>query len=296
MLLGYIFLSLLDSTMRGKKWRFLNTGKGNAVFNMALDEAMLRLAELPDSSPVFRVYGWEPPAITLGYSQDACVIIDCERCRADGIDVVVRPTGGRAVYHEQEIAYAIIAPIGDSHFGGSVMETYSRISSLLCNALGRLGVQAVFKRGSIEHERYHFANNAPCFLSVSRYEITCDGKKIIGSAQRRFKRAFLQHGSILTGPGQGEIARYSLNQKYPVRLADAIERRCGNLRSILGESFNTEAIVEALFEELRATVKTDVVRSEPLDEEITLAEDLIRQSADEENPLKRIRSGINHSC
>ena len=263
--------------MHKKKWRFLETGKGSAVFNMALDEAMMRRAERSGSFPVFRVYGWEPPAITLGYSQDVHTIIDYDRCGADGIDVAVRPTGGRAVYHEHEIAYAIIAPIDDPHFGGSVMETYSRISRLLCDALCRLGVRAVFTRGTVEHERQHFADNAPCFMSVSRYEITCGGKKIVGSAQRRLKKVFLQHGSILTGHGQGKIAHYYRNRPDPNRLADIIENRSANLQSILGELFSNEAVSEALFNRLVSAVGGEVVRSKPLDEELEFAERLIGQ-------------------
>ena len=257
--------------MRKKNWRFLDTGKGSAVFNMALDETLMRCVERDGSSPVFRVYGWKPPAITLGYSQDACAIIDFERCRSDGIDVAARPTGGRAVYHENEIAYAIIAPFDDPHFGGSLMETYSRISRFLCNVLGQLGVQAVFTRGTAGHEKQHFVNNAPCFVSVSRYEITCGGKKLVGSSQRRLKKVFLQHGSILTGPGQGKIARYYLNQPDQERLAVSIEERSANLRAILGEPFSDGVIAEALFKGLCMTVEADVIRSNPTDEELSLA-------------------------
>ena len=197
--------------------RFLDMGKGSAVFNMALDESLMSRVSAGTSSPVFRVYGWENPSITLGYSQNTDELIDFDQCIADGVDVTRRPTGGRSVYHDSELAYAIAGYVNDPVFGGSIMDTYRAVSMLLCHALRNIGVNAKISRGHADTST-DFKTRNPCFLSTSRFEITCGGKKLIGSAQRRFRNVFLQHGSILTGPGQDTIITYRKRSASPEKM------------------------------------------------------------------------------
>ncbi len=84
-------------------WRFLDTGKESAIFNMALDEAIFCAVRKGESPPTIRFYEWLPEAVTVGYSQRTDEVIDCEKCFKDGVDVAKRPTGGRVVYHKNEI-------------------------------------------------------------------------------------------------------------------------------------------------------------------------------------------------
>ena len=95
---------------------------------MALDEAILHAVSMGVSPPTFRLFEWEPSAVTLGFSQKGGAGIDCERCEADGITVTRRLTGGRAVFHAGETAYSVIGPLDDPAFGGSIMDTYREIS------------------------------------------------------------------------------------------------------------------------------------------------------------------------
>ncbi|MBI4531080.1 MAG: octanoyltransferase, partial [Candidatus Latescibacteria bacterium] len=122
-------------------WRFLNTGFHDAFFNMACDEILLHRVCQGVSGPVFRVYGWSPPAISLGYAQRIDREVDVERCRAAGIDIVRRVTGGRAVLHWDELTYSVVCRVDDPLVGGSIMETYSTISRCLLAGLRLFGVR-----------------------------------------------------------------------------------------------------------------------------------------------------------
>ena len=84
-------------------WRFINTGLGSAAGNMALDEALLLLHEAHTAPPTLRVYGWYQPTLSLGYAQNARQEVDLAACQAQGVAVVRRPTGGRAVHVERRL-------------------------------------------------------------------------------------------------------------------------------------------------------------------------------------------------
>jgi lipoate-protein ligase A len=192
-------------------WRFLNTGFHDAFFNMACDEILLRQVSSGESDPAFRVYGWSPPAISFGYAQLIDREVDAERCRAAGIDVVRRVTGGRAVLHWDELTYSVVCRADDPLVGGSIMETYSTISRCLVEGLRLFGVRGA----ALEHSEgptihSHTGRNAapPCFSSSIRHEIVVGGRKLIGSAQRRVDGTVLQHGSLLIGPAHKRIVEF----------------------------------------------------------------------------------------
>ena len=93
-------------------WRLIRSGYLPGAMNMALDDALLRAVADGSSPPVLRFYRWQPATLTLGYAQSAVEGVDINVCAAAGIDVVRRPTGGRAVFHDREVTYAVIAPVG----------------------------------------------------------------------------------------------------------------------------------------------------------------------------------------
>ena len=173
---------------------------------MALDELLLERAEREGGAPVLRLYSFDPPAITIGAHQDPIEILDVARVHSDGIDCVRRITGGRALLHEGELTYCLVAPTGAAGFGRGRAETFMRISGALRAALRSLGAGAEVSRGR-ETPRPHGAA-PPCLSSVTRAELTVGGKKIAGSAQRRTAAAVLQHGSILARPGSSRIVKY----------------------------------------------------------------------------------------
>ena len=181
-------------------WRFLATGCESGAFNMAVDETLLQGMSSGGGEPVFRVFGWNPPALSLGYGQEACREVDLEKCRRAGIDIVRRLTGGRAVLHWKELTYSAIWSEDDSVLGGGISETSRRIGQCLVEGLRLFGVEAVLEKPAVRSTRPRgSAATAPCFSSISRWEVKCKGRKLIGSAQRRVNRAILQHGSLLIG-------------------------------------------------------------------------------------------------
>ena len=182
-------------------WRFIDTGPASGAFNMAVDEVLLEAAAA-GAPPAVRVYGWQPPAVTLGYGQRAGRELDLAACRAAGIDVVRRVTGGRAVLHWNELTYSVICHEEEGRLAGTIEESHRRIAECLAAGMRALGVEVELERGSRRRRASpgEGAMHHPCFASTARWEVVAGGRKLIGSAQRRVRGALLQHGSVLMGP------------------------------------------------------------------------------------------------
>lgn len=165
---------------------------------MGSDESILRAVGAGMQPPTLRLYGWQPACLSLGYGQRASDV-DFQRAAALGWDVVRRPTGGRAILHTDELTYSVTLPADHPLAAGSVIESYRRISAALLNALWRLGAQA-----AADQQAAAQAASAVCFETPSHYELTVEGRKLIGSAQVRRFGGMLQHGSL---PLAGDIAR-----------------------------------------------------------------------------------------
>jgi lipoate-protein ligase A len=162
------------------------------------------------AEPVLRVFAFDPPGITLGYAQDPARTLDVARCRADGVPWAVRPTGGRAIFHAREWTYSFSAPVADPEWGGSLAETYARVSSWIRASLVRLGVPAEFAPAGARSAAADTGSAArtACFAATARHEIVLGGRKLAGSAQRRTSQSLLQQGSVLLGPGHERLADY----------------------------------------------------------------------------------------
>lgn len=167
--------------------------------NMMIDEQLLEAAVQGETIPVLRFYTWAPPAVSLGRFQDEETSVNREACGRLGIDIVRRITGGRAVFHNKELTYSIIARTDNPLFPSSVIGAYKIIAEGLLGGLRNLGVSAemVSRSGRYASLVRKDVREPACFSSPSWYELLVQGRKIIGSAQRRVGGAFLQHGSIL---------------------------------------------------------------------------------------------------
>jgi len=144
--------------------------------------------------------------MSLGRSQRVESAVDAEYCAQAGIDIVHRPTGGRAVLHDDELTYAVISNDMDQ-FGDTIYGAYRRVSEALCDAFRRIGAPAVLAPDTRKIPLQANGADPPCFLSASRYEITASGRKIAGSAQRRLRKSFLQHGSMPITCNRETLAR-----------------------------------------------------------------------------------------
>ncbi len=177
-------------------WELIIDGATDGLRNMAIDAALLDEVESsPGTRTIVRFYGWRTPTISLGRNQKIENAVDVDYCRESGIDIVHRPTGGRAVLHDDELTYAVVSNDIVS-FGGTIYGNYKRVSEALCLGYNRLGVPAVLAPDTRKAVPLSNGGDPPCFLSPSRYELMVEGRKIAGSAQRRVRRSFLQHGSM----------------------------------------------------------------------------------------------------
>ena len=176
-------------------WRFLDTGCGDAAYNMAVDEALLLSHEAGQSPPTLRVYTWSSPTLSFGYAQNVEKEVDTTACREHGVTPIRRPTGGRAVLHDEEATYSVVMPLRLGGREASVTEHYRRIGIALEAALRHAGLSVNLERPSVLGAATRPASPA-CFAAISRYELSATGRKLVGSAQKRGRRSLLQHGSI----------------------------------------------------------------------------------------------------
>ena len=173
-------------------------------WNMAVDEHLFRLAEASPRT-FLRFYRWQRPTASLGYSQDADRVVDVDFCRANGIDIVRRMTGGKLVLHDREVTYSVAS--GDAAaFTDTLRESYRLISTALLKGLELLGVAARLAESS---PPAYLKGTMPCFAFPARDEIEIGGRKIVGSAQKRTAALFLQHGSILLEKDEALLAAVS---------------------------------------------------------------------------------------
>jgi lipoate-protein ligase A len=189
---------------------------------------------------VVRFYRWDRPTVSLGRNQKVDAAVDADYCEGRGIAVVHRPTGGRAVLHDDELTYAVISNDA-SYFGDTIYGNYKRVSEALCLAYIRLGVPAVLSPETRKPASGDNGADPPCFLSPSRYELTVDGRKIAGSAQRRVRRTFLQHGSMPITCDREMLARSTRLEN-----AGLLYREMAGLAEFLPERPDLKCLQEAL--------------------------------------------------
>jgi len=173
--------------------------------NMAIDHALFDLAE-ESGSHLWRAYRWEPFCLSFGRHEPASRRYDRGRIEELGLDVVRRPTGGRAVWHARELTYAVAAPIATY---GTLRAAYRSIHERLARAVAALGATPVLAAD----RTVAGLGSGPCFAAVVGGEIVVAGRKVVGSAQRRGERALLQHGSMLLEDDQSLLRRLLPNDQ-----------------------------------------------------------------------------------
>lgn len=259
---------------------FLDTEVNSGTFNMAVDFFMARNHL---DKPIFRIYRWKPYCISLGYHQKL-EEIDIEKCKEDGIDIVRRETGGRGVYHSEEITYSMIIPKTSEFYSDSILEVYNKISTVLVKALKLSGIEgAKLENGKAPDfkELYKEKISSVCFSSTSTYEVVVNGKKLVGSAQKRLKDSVLQHGSILFGKKHLDLIDYlNVADKRKPRLKEMTVNKTITIEDI---SENED------FETFYKTFKTNL--SLALAEEFNI---LVEEVTLNEKELLKIREAEKH--
>lgn len=253
------------------EWRLIESPPLDGARNMARDEALLAASEAGPRMPVLRLYGWSTPTLSIGCIQNAAPL------EGHGIPLVRRITGGRAVLHDRELTYSVIAPNSLGVFSGGILDAYSAISLCIINALRDIGVEAGLERTGPRPGRGPAGGaKAACFHTPSRYEVIASGKKLVGSAQRRFKKTFLQHGSILFAMDEGLNARIFGEDivKRMITIRDLSGISEDDLRPILvkrlSEGLNASFAPSRLTEE-EESIELDLLHSKYLSPEWNLS-------------------------
>jgi lipoyl(octanoyl) transferase len=186
--------------------RLIQDEPHGGAFNMAADIFLANQARITNEI-ILRLYSWEVPTLSLGYHQRLSEE-QINRCQAQGVPVVRRPTGGRAVLHDREVTYAVVIPLQHRLMQKGRESVLRSIGEAFVASGVSVGLKAELVRAG-EHPRNSegiHCGNPLCFDSVSRWEVRLNGQKWIGSAQRLLPEAFLQHGSILTGTSRVDLA------------------------------------------------------------------------------------------
>jgi lipoate-protein ligase A len=178
---------------------------------MALDEAIATLVRKDGLPPALRLYGWDRPSVSLGCFQRTSDV-DIGYCRAKVIPIVRRPTGGRAILHDDELTYSFSAGTGHGPFSEGLLDSYKKISAAFHMAFRKTGVAAESKP---QREKGRVLAGSPlCFQSSSYGEILIGNKKVVGSAQKRWDDGLLQQGSIPYCYNGGRIRKIFGDEKY----------------------------------------------------------------------------------
>ena len=221
--------------------------------NMLRDEAIANeLTAVPNAPNVLRLYTWKPSAISLGYLQSD-ETVDREACLREGIDVVRRPTGGRAVLHADELTYCVVFR---SHSTDGIYAVHNQITESLLKSLETLGrcekVLTLSGRGASTKAAYQGERptNIACFASTGRHEVLHNGRKVLGSAQRRFGDIVLQHGSILLGGEHLRLPEFLiLSTERRSEMQILLNEQTTTLSEIFGRRITASAAAECLKED-----------------------------------------------
>jgi len=208
--------------------------------NMSIDHSLLCRAQ--EGVGFLRLYRWSPPCLSFGRNEPAKYRYDLTEIERLGLDTVRRPTGGRAVWHDAEVTYAVAAP---TETFGALRETYNIIHATIAVALRGLGVPAE-QAGRPDTQGPGLAGGA-CFASPAGGEVIAGGRKLVGSAQVREGTAFLQHGSVLLEDGQDVVAQ--------VTRGATIQPVATSISALLGRP--------VAFDEVAAAIRLEAQRAWP---------------------------------
>jgi lipoate-protein ligase A len=242
-------------------WKFINSGAGTGKFNMDFDISLAQNFQ-PDIA-ILRVYQWQPYCISLGANQ-SFDDVNIEKAKANNIDVVKRPTGGRAILHSEELTYSVIYPID---FNSSAKNIYNEINLALRKGL--IEFDSKLSEIDLEHSQPDFKEfyksdiSAICFAVSAKSELNFKGKKIVGSAQRKIGNVILQHGSILCGEYHKKIVDYlNLDESKKESILKEISDTTVDLKTALNYEVDYPKLAEAILKGFENHLNTHFEKSE----------------------------------
>ena len=218
-------------------WGFSTTASSSGVFNMALDDQIARQKNTPS---FLRFYSWNPYAVSIGYHQ-SLTIINRDYCFENGVDIVRRPTGGRAIFHSEELTYSLVLRQEQI----TLKEAYMKVHSAIAEGLSKVGVQSdlvdtIPNRSELSPK----SDKTTCFTASARTELESDGRKIVGSAGKKYPNSLLIHGSILLGDKHKEIVDYlNISDDRKRSMKHELDLKTNNLSDILGRTVDPMELI-----------------------------------------------------
>jgi len=239
-----------------RQWRLLYDSPLPGAQNMARDEAILEAVSAGQQPPTLRLYAWQPWCLSLGYGQPYADVDELALAQ-QGWQVVRRPTGGRAILHGDELTYSLALPMSHALALGDVVESYRLISQGLLLALQILGLQP----HSDKNPDMPSSLSAVCFEVPSHYEITVQGRKLIGSAQLRRKQGLLQHGALPLGGDLAAICQALRYEDEAGRHAAArlVRQHATTLQEALGQGLAWDAAAQAFVQGFRRAFDLELI-------------------------------------
>lgn len=227
-------------------WTFINSGSNTGDYNMQFDIGLAK--NFLAGEAILRLYRWDPYCISLGANQTLDSLNQKLAFKND-IDIVVRPTGGRAVLHAEELTYSVIYPLD---FSSTAKGIYHNINLALAEGLKLY--HPAMSNIELENQQPDFGSiykqesNVACFAVSAKSELKYAGRKLVGSAQRKFERVILQHGSILCGNFHKRITEFmNADAKVIDEVSKEIEDHTIEIEKITGEEINYDQLAECLF-------------------------------------------------
>jgi len=239
------------------KFRLLLTDFADAYSNMSIDESVMIHVAQNKSPPTIRLYGWRPPAVSIGYFQGLEEEIDLNMCKELGVDYIRRITGGGAVFHDSEVTYSFAIHEMNSLIPKNVLDSYKVICSGIIEGLKDLEIEANF---------------------VPLNDILVNGKKISGSAQTRRNHAILQHGTVLMDTDVAKM--FSIlkvpSEKLKDKLISDVKERVTSIKQVLSKDVRFEDVCSALAGGFERSLDIELALSELSETEMSLASEIKR--------------------
>lgn len=268
------------------EWRLIKDSYHSGFMNMAIDEAIMIVHREGLVPPTIRFYQWSPAAVSLGYFQELEKEININACQGMGIDIVRRPTGGKAVLHDKELTYSFVIRENHPLVNDSILETYKKISGGIIRGLSYLGIKAVLvplreklnntlSSNENKSEIHHSDIKSICFSVPSQYEVQVEGKKIVGSAQVRKKEIVLQHGSLLIELEKDKLFSVFNFPSAQIREKNKIRFKATSLEEILKKKINFSELSEILSRGFEEEFEIKLTEGKLTEKEEKISKDLL---------------------
>jgi len=240
------------------EWRLLLTGFNDAFTNMSIDESILIHRSKNEVPSTVRLYGWSPPAVSIGYFQSLEEEVDLNKCGEFGIDYIRRITGGGAVFHDKEVTYSCVAPENDPLIPSDILGSYRKICAGIVQGLSKLGIESSF---------------------VPLNDIITNGRKISGNAQTRKFHTILQHGTILIDTDVEKM--FSLlkvpSEKLRDKLIKHVKDRVTSINAILGRKVDFDKVCDVLAEGFKEALDVELVKGKLSESELKLSQKIAKE-------------------